>query len=91
MKYPVHLATAVLLASAFAAPLQSGEAPEPDHSQVPGVPIAHYPASSGIYVGSPGIVILPDGTYLAKHDEFGPKSTQVNNAITHVYRSEDRG
>ncbi|MFW6170847.1 MAG: hypothetical protein ACODAD_10190 [Planctomycetota bacterium] len=91
MKHPVHFATAVFLASAFAALLQAGEAPKPDHGQVPGVPIAHSPASSGIYIGSPGIVILPDGTYLAKHDEFGPKSTQINNAITHVYRSEDRG
>jgi len=91
MKHPVPLATTLLLASALAAPLQSGEAPKPDHSQMPGVPIAHSPASSGIYIGSPGIVILPDGTYLAKHDEFGRKSTQVNNAITHVYRSEDHG
>ncbi|MEO2047864.1 MAG: hypothetical protein ABGX16_14995 [Pirellulales bacterium] len=32
---------------------------EPDQAQVPGVVIQHAPASSGIYVGSPGIAILP--------------------------------
>jgi hypothetical protein len=62
-----------------------------DFSQVPGVVIAHSPAASGIYIGSPGIVILPDGTYLAKHDEFGPQSTEGTAAVSHVYRSADRG
>ncbi len=41
--------------------------------------------------GAAGIVALPDGTYLAKHDEFGPGSTEKTNAITRVYRSVDRG
>ncbi|MCC6682562.1 MAG: exo-alpha-sialidase [Phycisphaeraceae bacterium] len=58
---------------------------------VPGVVIAHSPASSGIYVGSPGIAALPDGAYLAKWDEFGPQSTEHTSAITHVHRSQDRG
>ncbi len=34
---------------------------------------------------------LPDGTYLAKHDEFGPGSTEYENAHTRVYRSTDAG
>ena len=70
------------------------EEPNPDHSQVPGVVIPHSPASSGIYIGSPGIAILPDGSYLAKQDEFGPQSTEKTRAVTHVYRSaieENRG
>jgi hypothetical protein len=58
---------------------------------VPGVIIAHSPAKSGIYIGSAGLVRLNDGTYLAKHDEFGPKSTEYISAITRVYRSTDRG
>ena len=66
-------------------------AAEPDLSKVPGVVITHSPASSGIYVGSPGIAILPDGAYLAKCDEFGPKSTEHQRAVTRVFRSEDRG
>jgi len=64
---------------------------QPDHSLVPGVVIAHLPAASGIYIGSPGIVVCPDGSYLAKHDEFGPGSTERISAVSHVYRSVDRG
>lgn len=63
----------------------------PDHAKVPGVVIAHSPKSSRVFLGSAGIVALPDGTYLAKHDEFGPGSTEKTNAITRVYRSQDRG
>lgn len=64
---------------------------EADLSPVPGVVIAHYPKSSGKYVGSPGIAIVGDGIYLAKHDEFGPKSTEHTSAVTQLYRSADRG
>lgn len=60
-------------------------------SPPPGVVIAHSPKTTGIYLGSPGIVVLPDGSYLAKHDEFGPRSSERGKAITHVYRSEDQG
>ena len=59
--------------------------------RVPGVVVAHSPASSGIYIGSAGIAVLGDGAYLAKHDEFGPKSTEHTSAITRVFRSTDRG
>ncbi len=62
-----------------------------DFSTVPGTIITHQPASTGIYLGSPGIASLPDGTYLAKCDEFGPKSTENSVAVTRVYRSRDRG
>jgi hypothetical protein len=58
---------------------------------VPGVVVAHSPASSGVYIGSAGIVKLTDGTLLAKHDEFGPKSREYQSAITRVYRSNDHG
>ena len=88
--YAVALAV-LSMADTCMPPLKADEPPRPDHSLVPGVAVAHSPASSGIYVGSAGIVIQPDGTYLAKHDEFGPHSTESTNAITHVYRSTDRG
>jgi hypothetical protein len=61
---------------------------EPDFSKVPGTVIAHSPAATGRYVGSPGIVVLSDGTYLATHDIFGPGR---NGSNTYVHRSTDRG
>ncbi len=60
-------------------------------AQVPGVVIDHSPKSSGIYIGSPSIAILPGGDYVASHDEFGPKSTERQRAITRVFRSSDKG
>jgi hypothetical protein len=85
--------TAILLTVAVSgtSPLFADQNPQPDHRRVPGVVVAYSPAASGIYLGSPGIVILPDGTYLAKHDEFGPNSTERTSAVSHVYRSTDRG
>jgi hypothetical protein len=55
---------------------------------VPGVVIDHIPASTKCYVGSPSIVILPDGAYLASHDIFGPGSLYNTSR---VFRSDDRG
>jgi len=59
----------------------------------PGVVVSHFPQSSGIYIGSPGLCILPDGTYLASHDEFGPKSTEMTGGPgrTRIFRSNDKG
>lgn len=54
----------------------------------PGVVIAHSPASSKVYLGSPAIAILPDGTYIVAHDTFGAGSTQ--NVET-LYESHDSG
>ncbi len=59
--------------------------------KVPGVVIDHSPASSGRYIGSPSIVILPDGNYLASHDLFGPKSDENSCATTMVFLSTNRG
>jgi hypothetical protein len=75
--------------------LVAGQAMAETRSQrvdtVPGVVIAHSPASSQIYIGSAGIARLSDGSYLAKHDEFGKGSTEYESALTLVYRSTDRG
>lgn len=65
--------------------------PQADFSTVPGVVIHHSPASSGRYVGSPGIARLADGSYLTKLDEFGPGSREDLSGITRVFRSTDRG
>ena len=55
---------------------------------VPGVVIDHIPASTRCYIGSPSIAVLPDGTYVASHDIFGPGST---SDTTLIFRSEDGG
>jgi hypothetical protein len=55
---------------------------------VPGVVIDHMPASTGCYLGSPSVAILPNGTYLASRDKFGPASS--SDTAT-VFASEDRG
>ncbi len=55
---------------------------------VPGIVIAHSPAKTRQYIGSPSIAVLPDGSYRVSHDLFGPGSTLDR---TRVYASYDRG
>lgn len=58
---------------------------------VPGTVIHYSPRTSGNYLGSPAIVILPNGDYLASHDNFGPGSTEATLGQTFLYRSANRG
>jgi hypothetical protein len=62
-----------------------------DFSKVPGVVVSHSPASTGIYLSSPSLVILPDGRYCAACDEFGPGSTELTSGVTRVFISGDQG
>jgi hypothetical protein len=62
-----------------------------DPPVVPGVVIDHRPASLGIYIGSPSLAVLPNGDYVASHDEFGPKSTEHSRAVSLIFQSRDRG
>lgn len=55
---------------------------------MPGVVVAHSPAETQAYIGSPSIIALPDGSYLASHDLFGP-GTNFDQSM--IYRSLDRG
>jgi hypothetical protein len=59
--------------------------------RVPGVVIDNIPSSKKVYIGSPSICILSDGSYLASHDHFGSGSTEYEKALTAVFRSADRG
>lgn len=59
--------------------------------KVPGVVVNHIPAHTGVYIGSPGLCILPDGSYVASHDHFGPESTEHERALTAVFKSENGG
>lgn len=58
---------------------------------VPGVIIDNKASSTKIYIGSPSIAILPDGSYIASHDQFGTGSTEFERAVTEVFRSGDKG
>lgn len=66
-----------------ASTLAAAEPPRP-----PGVVVAHSPASTRQYLGSPSLAVLPDGALVLSHDFFGPGSTADT---VHVYRSGDRG
>lgn len=66
-------------------------AEEPDAASVPGVVVDYSPATSGMFIGSPSLVILTNGDYLASHDFFGPKSGCARSGITAVFCSRDRG
>ena len=57
-----------------------------DEGAVPGVVIHNSPAVTHKYVGSPSIVIMPDGTYIASHDYFGDFLSD-----TYIYTSKDKG
>ncbi|MBK8501536.1 MAG: exo-alpha-sialidase [Saprospiraceae bacterium] len=63
----------------------------PDLSKVPGAVIAHSPKSSGKYIGSPSLTILPNGQYVASHDFFGPESNEHVRATSLIYRSKNKG
>jgi len=54
----------------------------------PGTVVAHSPAATRQYLGSPSLVVLPDGALLAAHDLFGPGTT---SDLLRVHRSTDRG
>lgn len=66
-------------------------AAKPASPPPPGVVIHHSPPSSGLFVGSPSIVRLPDGALLASHDFFGPRSREYQVARSRVHRSTDGG
>lgn len=84
-RFWLPLAAAVSLTGAETTP------PRVAFPGVPGIVIDHSPAASGLYIGSPSIAALPDGSYLASHDLFGPKSREFECPRTLVFRSADAG
>lgn len=68
-------------------PPASAAAPETP-LRPPGIVVAHSPAATRQYLGSPSIAVLPDGALVVSHDFFGPGSTAD---VVHVYGSVDRG
>ncbi|WP_236971791.1 sialidase family protein [Membranihabitans marinus] len=62
-----------------------------DKTLVPGTVVTHSPQSSGKYIGSPSIAILPNGHYVASHDFFGPKSNEHESATSRIFLSKNKG
>lgn len=94
MNVPIRLAAHMRVIAALTAILAGSlgtAAQTPDQAKVPGVIIAHSPQASGMYIGSPSVAVLTDGSYVASHDLFGPKSGEAGQAITRIFRSTDRG
>ena len=60
----------------------------PADGSVPGVVVHFHPAHTRTYVSSPSLAILPDGTYVASLDHFGPGCYRNE---TFVHASSDRG
>ncbi|QYY35029.1 sialidase family protein [Ruficoccus sp. ZRK36] len=58
---------------------------------LPGTVINHLPSEGKQYIGSPSLAVLPDGSYVASHDVFGPSTTEMEEGHTFIYRSDDRG
>ncbi|MCE1199428.1 MAG: glycoside hydrolase [Marinilabiliales bacterium] len=59
--------------------------------RVPGRVVDYLPASGKVYIGSPSLAILPDGSYVASHDYFGPASTEGTKAKSSIFHSQNRG
>jgi len=78
------------LARGIAGPVAETSEAKPS-ATVPGVVIDHSPAASGLYIGSPSLVVLTNGDYLAAHDFFGPNSHEFEAPVTVIFRSSDRG
>lgn len=53
--------------------------------------IHRIPSNKALYIGSPSIAKLAEGVYVASHDYFGPESTEFQNAVTDLFRSDDHG
>lgn len=86
----MNISRLLVLAPVFFLALDADKAlaQKPDVSRVPGVVIAHRPASTRQYIGSPSIAALPGGDYVVAHDVFGPGSSRDR---TFVYASSDQG
>ncbi len=59
--------------------------------KVPGSIVSYQAAAGKKYIGSPSLVILPSGDYVASHDVFGPESSEWSQAQTKIFRSKNKG
>ena len=63
------------------------------HAQdkVPGAIVAYSPAADQKYIGSPSLAVLPNGNFVASHDQFGKGSTEHESAVSRIYSSSNKG
>lgn len=63
----------------------------PNFTLVPGTVIHHIPASTRNYLGSPSILILPNGDYIASMDVNSWNVERPEDEYTIIFKSEDKG
>ncbi|MBR8066069.1 exo-alpha-sialidase [Burkholderia ambifaria] len=87
-----HAPTLRALKRSLIAALCMACAPMAAHAEAvpapPGAVIAHSPAATRVYLGSPSLAVLPNGDYVASFDTFGAASAQ--NRVF-VFTSHDKG
>lgn len=86
LRRKLELGLLVMVFSAMGTAVAAQDAKFPN---VPGVVVDHWPQSTGKYVGSPSIAILPGGDLVASHDLFGPNAKEKTRTM--VFRSRDHG
>jgi len=59
--------------------------------KVPGVVVGHSHPETRIYLGSPSILMMDDGTYIASYQQFGSEFNKENLSYTFIVESKDRG
>jgi hypothetical protein len=60
--------------------------------KLPGIGVYHMHPDTEIYLGSPSIIVLEDGTYVATMDKFGAKVRESEKPTqTLVFRSKNKG
>lgn len=62
-----------------------------DFSKVPGTVVNHAPVSSGVHLGSPSIVTLPNGDYLVSHSFSSFRGDKGKIHRTAIFKSADDG
>ena len=53
--------------------------------------IKYTPSDTQKYIGTPSLIILPNGEYIASHDLFGPGANQYKSPKTYIYSSKNKG
>ena len=77
--------------SVLSSSCNTNQRPVADLSKVPGTVIHHNPASTRNYLGSPSILILPGGDYVASLDLNSWDMERVEDEYTLIYKSTDKG
>ncbi|MDR0609418.1 MAG: glycoside hydrolase [Planctomycetaceae bacterium] len=95
-----HVPIFLTMCLVFCISVSFGDSPSEPPDKPLGAIVNHIPKYTGIYIGSPSLCILPDGTYLASHEIFSTvrKPTDIDDGKmyfpklhTIFFRSTDKG